>query len=209
MTANTSASGGYLVPASTPAPLQSQALQRFVQQFIAGVSGLDGTLVRPRWQAEPPNIPPAATAWCAFGITHSVSDTFAFIEHQNTLGGGQDNLQRNEMLDVLCSFYDLGVDGLADQYAAIFRDGVQIPQNREVLQLQGMDVMYTGDIQVAPVLNKERWQYRVDIPLTLGRQIKRAYPVLNILIGDVHLMAEDPAGRRVVDETILVTNPET
>ena len=58
---NTSATGGFLSPLSTPAPLEDQALADFFQQYVAGITGIAGNLVRPRWQAEPPNIPQVAS----------------------------------------------------------------------------------------------------------------------------------------------------
>ncbi len=179
---NTSATGGPLLPNPSPAPepLEGQSLARFLQQFLVAVSGIDGTLVRPRWQGEPPVIPDAAVAWAAIGRTTTKADVFPYVGHVGE-GDGYDEMRRHEDMDVLASFYDLGVSGLADMYAARFRDGVQIAQNREILTLADMNLIETGDTQTVPSLLKQRWLYRVDINIRIRRRVRRFYPVLNIL----------------------------
>lgn len=174
---NTSATGGVLVPdPAGPEPLEGQALNRFLQQWISGVCTLDGTLVRPRYQAEPPDIPDAAVAWAAVGYGERRADMFPAIVHRD----GYDQLQRHQEMDVLCSFYDLGTNGLADFYAGLLRDGLSIPQNLELLTLNGFALVSADDTETVPSLLKSRWLYRVDITLTLRREILRNYPVLNL-----------------------------
>lgn len=187
---NTSATGGYLQPAVSPAPLEGQDLNRFLQQYIANLSGLDGTLVRPRYQAAPPNIPDAGEAWAAIGVTTRNSDSFPFIGHDPS-GNGTDYLQRQEELVLLCSFYDLGTNGLADKYASLVRDNSVIAQNREVLAASGFALAYTGEMIAVPSLFSVRWLYRVDIPITLRRQIDRTYPVLNVLSAEGTIETDD------------------
>lgn len=180
---NTSATGGYLLPDVPSPPLEGKALLQFLQAVVVGITGMDGTLVRPRWQAEPPNIPAADVAWCSFGIMGRSADTFPYVKHfgEDDINGGYDYLMRHEQLELLTSFYDLGVSGEADYYASILRDGLAIAQNREALYLGGFVLAYTGDLTPVPTLLKERWLYRIDFPFTLRRQIDRKYSVLNIL----------------------------
>jgi hypothetical protein len=52
-----SRTAGYLGPRDTPQQLVDGAWDDFLHDVIAGTTGLDPTLVRPRWQSEPPNIP--------------------------------------------------------------------------------------------------------------------------------------------------------
>lgn len=174
--ANDSSTGGYLTPATSPAPLEGQALNRFLQQVWVGITGLDGTLIRPRWQAEPPAIPPFGTDWMAFGITRRKGDTFTSTIHDPT-GNGNDSVYRQEMLDILCTFY--GPD--ADNYASLLREGLFVAQNREVLQLNNFGLVEVGEAVAVPEIIKDRWTYRVDMRVTLRRSILRTYPVLNIL----------------------------
>lgn len=182
--ANTSSTGGFLVPAPAPAPLEGRALLRFVGGIIAGVTGLDGSLVRPYWQETPPNIPDAGVAWCAFRIARKPSDEFPFVgRYPWAPDDNAVSLQRQEALDTLVEFYDLGITGpddsggVADYYAALLRDGLAIPQNREVLFRAGMGLAKIGDLVSLPVKFKNRWQYRVDLEFTINRQIDRTYPV--------------------------------
>lgn len=184
-----SSTGGYLIP-SGAAPLEGQALLDFLQAVIVGITGLDGTMVRPVWQSEPPNLPDAGTAWCAFRITTRPSDTFPYVKH-NADGQGSDALQRHEALHILCSFYDLGSGADADALAAQLRDGLSIAQNREVLTLNNMGLAKTGDLVAVPVLVKTRWLYRVDLEIVIRRQIDRTYPVLHVLTAQTTLATDD------------------
>jgi hypothetical protein len=169
-----------LPPASVPAPLEGKPLLQFLQNWIVGISGLPGGMVRPRWQVEQPNIPNSGDAWAAIGITSRPSDTLPFIAHDPN-DEGTSTLQRNEELHMLCSFYDTGISGLADQYAALTRDGIAIPQNCELLRQNGFALGYSGDLQTIPSLLSTKWLYRVDLPLVVRRQIDRVYAVKNIL----------------------------
>jgi hypothetical protein len=183
--ANDSSTGGPLapLPSPAPAPLTGLALNDFLQGWIVGITGLAGTLVRPRWQPEPPIIPNAAVAWCAFGIMSRRGDSFPFIGHDGAQNGGNglDQIIQNEEFELLLSFYDLGVNGEADTLAELMKQGAVIPQNREVLKAQNFDVGWVGDISdPIPTLLKVRWLYRLDLPILIRRQIVRQYPVLNV-----------------------------
>src|ERR1019366_4117838 len=127
---NNSSTGGYLAPAANPAPLEGQALLRFFQGIIVGITAVPGNMVRPYWQTEMPDIPDAGVAWCAFRITKRPSDEYPFVGRYNYLAeAGVDHLQRHETLEILTTFYDLGSTGKdnsggqADCNAALLRDG--------------------------------------------------------------------------------------
>lgn len=173
--ANTSATGGYLAPAITPAPLQGQSLEDFLQQVLSFVSGLPGKSVIPRWQQEPPNLANIGTNWAALGIQTTDPDWNAVQTHDPD---GTTKLSRNEQVEILTSFYG----PQAELYAGVFRDGIQVDQNREVLQLAEMGLVSTGRATAVPSLVKERWLYRVDLPWVINRLVRRTYPVLNLLI---------------------------
>lgn len=173
---NTSATGGYLAPAGSPAPLEGTSFQDFLQALVVGITGLPGNKVFPRWQQEPPNLPPISADWAAIGITRTVRDFNANIVHDPS-GNGADELQRNESVEILTSFYGPNADSFCD----ILSDGLQIDQNREVLFLNAMGLVATGDSITVPSIVKERWQYRVDLPMTIRRQVRRSYPILSLL----------------------------
>jgi hypothetical protein len=136
-------------------------------------------MVRPAFQDEPPNAPRAGDVWMAFAIKSRENDTFPYVEHVGA-GDGVDRLTRQEQLRIVTSFYDQGAEGLADRHMALFRDACAIQQNAQLLYSQQMLVAYTGEPVVAPVLYNERWQYRVDLPLFINRQIDRTYAVRNV-----------------------------
>jgi hypothetical protein len=191
MTTNSS-TGGYLQPTPAPAPLEGQALLRFFQQIIAGITGLSGSMVRPFWQTEPPNVPEQGNAWCAFKIARRPSDEYAFIGRLPYLPeDGADHLQRHEELNIATTFYDTGGStgndnsgGLADYYSALLRDGLSVPQNREPLFLAGMGLTKIGEEISVPEKVKNRWQYRVDFEFAVNRQIDRVYPVNTLVSAD-------------------------
>lgn len=198
---NTSATGGYLVPDGviTP-PIEDDALDDFMGDVVAAITGLDrDTAVRPRWQAEPPNLPDRTVNWCAVGITHRKADTFASVVHGPTLGGGEgaDVLTRHEELDLLISFYGPACQATG----ALMRDGISIAQNREQLFLAGMGLVSVGDLTKAPEILKSAWYQRADLPLVIRREVRREYPVLNLISAPITLNAPP------VVETITPTDP--
>src|SRR5450830_286484 len=101
--ADDSSTGGYLAPGGAT-PVDDAALDAVLQGFVAGVTGLPGSLVRPRWQPTVPKQPPLDANWCAIGVTDTDPDAVPTILH-NGAGNGVDNLYRNEVITVLASFY--------------------------------------------------------------------------------------------------------
>ena len=182
---NTSATGGFLNPLDTlPVPIEGQELNRFLQPAIVALTGLAAQLVIPGNQAEPPNIPTAGDAWCTFFYERVEADALPFIGHATGADGvGYDQLQRHEMLAVKCDFYDLGTNGLAARYAALFRDNLAIPQNREFLLPKSFNLKGVGAIEIIPVVFKQRWQYRERFTFYIKRNSVRDYATLNVASG--------------------------
>ena len=110
----------YSQPTSDIALLEDEDLDDFFQAFIVGLSGLDGSLVRPRWQASPPNLPENTVDWCAVGASVIPSDDYAAVLHNGI--SELDIMLRHEEIDVLCSFYGPKAKG----YAALVRDNLSI-----------------------------------------------------------------------------------
>lgn len=178
--ANTSATGGPLLPAATPAPLEDAALEDFLQTLVSTLTGISGANVRPRWQPEPANIPQFGVDWAALGVVRTEKDTFAAEIH---LASGKDEIRRHEELEVLTSFYGPN----CGKYASQLSDNLQLAQNREVLQLAGMGLIECKDPVAFNELVKERWLRRIDLRLFLRRQIVRQYEVLNLASANVVL----------------------
>lgn len=183
---NNSSTGGYVRPISTqPLPRQLN-FNQFIQTVLVGVSGLDGPLVRPKWQIAPPKQPDLATNWLAFGAAISKPDAGAFI---GVNAEGANITQRHEQIDIPCSFY--GPD--AAEIAAIVRDGFQIPQNLEGLRSANMGFVETTLALHIPDLVNERFINRVEMTVVLRREVQRIYPILTILsaTGRVHTVLGD------------------
>lgn len=174
---NTSATGGYLSPAASPAPLDDAALGDFLQAMVVGITGLPGKMVRPRWQQTPPNIPARNTDWAAAGVTERQPETFAATQHVDDAGGGYDVLYRNEEISYLVSFYGPN----AGSNVGVMSDGLQIPQNLEVLAAQRMGLIESAKPRRAPELIKNIWMDRYDLEIRFRRQIVRQYTVLTLL----------------------------
>ena len=190
---NDSSTGGYLAPTvDLPPPLEGQALNRFLQGFVVGVTGLPGNMVRPRWQAEPPDQPDFGIDWCAIGVTRRAGDTYAVEQHEpaGAEGLGLDYVMRGEELEILASFY--GPD--ADSYAEIFREGVQVEQNCDALEGAGFAMVDVGEALAVPDLTKQRWVYRADVNFRVRRYVTRSYPVRTIVsaAGTIYTDAADP-----------------
>ena len=174
----TSATGGYLTPTNTE-PLSDVALQDFMHDWLAGISGVDNTLVRPRWQGTPPNIPDKGIDWLAFGLKgRSKQGTPYNVHLPNANGGlGRDQLRQHEELDFLVTAYGPNADLITTR----LKCGMFVAQNREPLQLVNMDFVDCGDPVTVPELIKNQWLYRVDLTFTIRRQIVLEYDVQNIL----------------------------
>lgn len=172
---NTSATGGYLVPAVSPAPLEGQPLEDFLFDVWVGVTGLPVDMLFARYQPEPPNLPSAENNWAAFGVTQYDPDDFGVVVH-NGSSNGKDELTRHEIITVLTSFYGPS----AEWYMGLLRDGFLIDQNREVLKSVGMAYVDCSRPVKAPSIVKEKWLNRVDIEVRIRRVIRRDYPILNL-----------------------------
>lgn len=171
---NTSATGGYLQPASsTPLP-GGLSFHRFIQTMLVGISGLSGDLVRPKWQPNPPKQPDGDVNWLAFALQDDDADTNAFSGVDEN---GHNIFQRMETLEVPCSFY-----GPASyEIAKLLRDGLQIPQNTEAINRASMGFVSTSRIVHVPDLVNEIWVNRYEMSLFLRREILRSYPIVTFL----------------------------
>jgi hypothetical protein len=177
--ANTSATGGYLAP-TAPVPPDDDALDDLLQALVAGVSGLPGNLVRPRWQPTVPKQPEPSVNWCALGVTEQENDAGPAIQH-DPAAEGHDDYQRHQDIRLLCTFYGPAAKGYAQRLA----DGLSIPQNREQLRLNDMAFVSAGEIRAAPDFVNQQWVRRYDVTVLLRRKITRTYPVLNLLSAQV------------------------
>lgn len=185
-----SSTGGYLAPDNPPIPpIDDEALDLFMGDVIGSITGLDrDKYVRPRWQTDTPNLPARNINWVAFAVMSRRADTFPAVIHDPS-GAGTDVLIRHEDLNLLASFYGPNCQGIGTR----LRDGLSIAQNREVLLLAGMGLISVGDVTNAPEMLKSAWYGRADLPFSIRREVRRVYPVLNLLSASGQIVASTGA----------------
>ena len=175
---NTSATGGYLQPETTPVVAQDSSLRAFLHGVIASVTGLASDRVRQAWQASPAPTPSIDVDWSAFAIVSQVAD-FDSYQGENDSGLTMAYI-RHESVEVLCTFYGPNCQG----YAGRLVDGMQIGQNRDTMRSVGMGSFDFSPIVHAPELFNDRYIERVDVTMTLRREIRRDYPILSLLAAE-------------------------
>lgn len=170
---NTSATGGYLTPTSTP-PLNDDGLADFMHDVIVGVTGIANGNVRPAFQKNPPARPSHSVNWCGFRIDNQIPEAGgAYIEEKT--GGAGATQQRHESFELACAFYGPNCRG----YAQALRDNLEIQQNREFMYLAGMAFIDAGPLSQNAEQVHEEWYDRADIVLTFRRQLDRDYSILS------------------------------
>jgi hypothetical protein len=170
---NTSATGGYL--RQTTGPVDNLDFRRFVGTVLVGISGFAPELVRPAWQPNPAPIPGIDTDWMAFGQTSRRIDYDAF--QGESVDGTLTTQTRHEEIDFVLTFYGPNCLGKASE----LRDAADITQNQSALYLAGMAIVDFTDITHAPELVNERWFDRCDMTMTIRREIRREYRILNFV----------------------------
>ena len=171
----TSATGGYLSP---ELPLDSDlTLDIIWQSFVAGVSGLAGEMVRPRWQPVVPKMPEIGENWAAVGVTEEVPDASPALLHRDAQDRmGETYSVRHTDLKVLVSFY--GDNSAA--YAARLRDGIGIPQNHDGLKRHAMGLVGCSGIITVPELWQNQWQRRCDVHIYARRMVTQRYAIKHV-----------------------------
>jgi len=181
---------GYLGPSPTET-WDDLNWENFLQQCVAGITGLPGTLVRPLWQRNPPPTPDLDINWAACGIIRTTANFVPYLDHRSDDGLGYDRLRRQEQVRYRVSFYGPN----ADDYAAMFRDGLFIEQNRALWRMNAVGLVEAENIDRVPDLFRQQWRERANIELTINREVRRIYKVRNLVRAQALITAEDYSGR--------------
>jgi hypothetical protein len=179
------------------------ALEDFFHGVIAGITGLVGSLVRPKYQDAPPTEPQLDVDWVAFRAYVHATPWSAFREQ---LSDGATVVEGEEVVEVLLSFWGPNYQETERRW----RDGLQVPQNRDELFAAGVALVGFADPVVVPLLVKERWVKHADVRATFRRWASRTYQVRTLASADGTIRGDGtPAGEVLgtVDTTILNPNP--
>lgn len=187
MPPNTSATGGYLLPV-TPPPADDLSLDRQLSNLVSGITGLPGSMVRPRWQPEPPPIPAATENWASVGVTESnpekgtpyfrhVGRDYDPVTHVELPYDGRSDMVEQEELTVLVTFYGPA----SGELASLLKSGIHVGQNWEQGHSRGLALKGVGAIRHVPEQINREWYMRRDIELRIMREVDRTYSILNIL----------------------------
>lgn len=172
--------------AITPIPAD-QAIEDALNPTIAGITNLDGNrYVRPRLAAEPAVTPDRNVNWVAFGISEVNSDTCA----ATVMSGASEALViRNQVIEVLLSWYGPQAGNLAE----VFRDGLQVSQNRALLRTHGLGVVSISGARKVPELFKQQFVPRYDQTVVFNRRTERRFSILSLQGFGIQLDT-DPVG---------------
>lgn len=198
---NTSGTLGYLAPTS-PLPEDDDVLSAILHDFVVGVTGLGTNLVFPRWQAQPPTMPPANVNWAAIGVT--LYDTVYLWPEMRHFDGYSVQIEE-QTLDVIATFYGPGSGSLA----SLFRSGLTVRQNLDKIGTFGIKLHRIGAITRVPELINTQYIPRSDVSFHLIRELTRTYNILNIIEAAPTLISD--TGYSVVADVTASTvlYPET
>ncbi|MBV8875237.1 MAG: hypothetical protein JO014_21270 [Metakosakonia sp.] len=170
---NDSTEPGYLTPVGTD-PEYDQELERQISRWICGVTGLDASLVFPRWTDPQSSIPNDGATCALFGITTLPGDAMPALVQ---VTDEQSEQWTWELITVQASFY--GPQGSA--MASRFHDGLYIEQNNITLRsAAGLSLVEAGKISNVPELINNQWVRRYDINVTLQRKNTRSFNIKTI-----------------------------
>lgn len=173
-TPNNSSVAGYLLPSGPQVYPGNLTLKQFIQTALVGLTGFDGTLIRPKFQLTAPKEPTQLTDWVAFDILDGDSD----VNSSNTLQpDGSYILQRQEELEIQCAVYG----PQAFDTCNLIKNGLQLTQNLAALKAGNIGFIKTTKSTHAPELVGELWNDRYDFSIWLTRQFQLTYPVLSFL----------------------------
>lgn len=150
-----------------------------LQAMLAGVTGLPGHLVRPRWQPTPASLPAVTINWAAIGVVSLSPDAYSYQSYSSAgqAGGGVQHQERHQGVEALASFY--GPAAMA--YANMLTMGLLIAQNREGIAMQGLRLVTCGPPRHVPELTNFQFIDHVDVEISLRQILFADYALSQVL----------------------------
>lgn len=145
--------------------------QRVMHSALRFVSGLDGDLVRPAYQTNPPPLPPLSIDWLAFSLGNFERE--AGLPYIIANEKGECDFFRFEKFTCHCVFYGENCQFLAEN----LRDGFELDYNRRVLRENGLGFIESGIITNTAEMVQNGWVRRADCDLYFTREVGRCYNV--------------------------------
>lgn len=182
---NTSKTKGFLTPVGA-IPVYDNDLDTVFRQFIAGVTGLDESVVGSCWNE---NFPAQATdevTWCQAGVVSYGGNPGPSIVHNGTdpadPDDGTDVLTWQEELTLLTRFYG----PKAAFYAALLKYGCMVKQNADELLVNGI-VFASADKTVSEIVPVNNLPVKeTTFSLYFRRSVSFTYQVRNLARGIIH-----------------------
>lgn len=155
-----------------PSPDPIEALMP-VRSAVSEITGIESSLVRRRYQPNPPTQPGAGANWCSLSIDGV--RTIGTPEIKETLSKSDTAEARIlQELSFIASFY--GPEAMA--LAETFRAGITMPFNACEMRQCGLGIMYVDpDTIRAPDFVNGRWVDRWDVRFKVGRMAYRSFSV--------------------------------
>lgn len=159
--------------------------------YVAALTGLDKTKVRRRWQPEPGMQPKVTEDWCAIGFTQVTTPGTPYQKgYKPNQNDPQDTITRTSYQTLKCvaTFYGSNAFSLADT----FREGIQLPQNNDVIKRYGLTVQGVADdiLRLSELVNNQ-WVNRFDVVFNVGRSVTRTFGVRSISGTDIGFLTDE------------------
>lgn len=198
MNTNTSATGGGLVQINDNGFLADDALEDFIQGWLVSFSGLDPTMVRPAYQADPPPLPDFSVTWLAFNLKLGRLDWDSSNTHfpSTTSSDGFERTFRSQEIHLALTCYGPLAGGTITRIVM----GTGLGQNRELLQRNHFAFVSANEPTIGSEKIKGRFQRRVDLQIQLRRTVQFSYAVLDLASATGEIVSDAPTVEIVVGD---------
>lgn len=182
---NTSKSKGFLTPVGA-IPVYDDELDTVFRHFIAGVTGLDESLVGSCWNGSLPAQTTGETTWCQAAVVSCGGNPGPSIVHNGTDPAdgddGTDVLTWQEELTLLTRFYG----PKAGFYAALLKYGCMVKQNADELLEWGI-AFAAADKTFSEIVTVNNLEVKeTSFSLYFRRSVSFTYQVRHIARGIIH-----------------------